>query len=220
MNLPNKLTLLRVILVPFFIIAYMLEFYLAALIIFCVASITDYFDGNIARKRNLVTNFGKIMDPLADKVLVYSALCLFIESNLIKAWMLILILAREFIVAEDCRGIGRARPGSRNERQNQDRASDGGSHIASALSFNFVYNKGRKLGSGQYYRAGRPDNILCIACNDSLFGHRIRNQKQRHIQHVAFQSTEGRKDEDFNHSRRNRIALWTGDKLKRSLFVR
>ena len=99
MNLPNKLTLLRVILVPFFIIAYMLEFYLAALIIFCVASITDYFDGNIARKRNLVTNFGKIMDPLADKVLVYSALCLFIESNLIKAWMLIIILAREFIVA-------------------------------------------------------------------------------------------------------------------------
>lgn len=99
MNLPNKLTMIRVLLVPVFIILYMLEFYPAALFIFCAASITDFFDGKIARDRNLVTNFGKIMDPLADKVLVYSALCLFIESDLIKAWMLILILAREFAVA-------------------------------------------------------------------------------------------------------------------------
>ena len=60
---------------------------------------TDALDGKIARSRNLVTNFGKIMDPLADKILVYSALCLFIESDIIRAWMLILILAREFIVA-------------------------------------------------------------------------------------------------------------------------
>ena len=85
--------------VPFFIAAYMLGYYPAALVIFCAASITDALDGNIARKRGLVTNFGKIMDPLADKILVYSALCLFIESGLIAAWMLILILAREFIVA-------------------------------------------------------------------------------------------------------------------------
>ena len=71
----------------------------AAVIIFCAASLTDAFDGHIARSRGLVTNFGKIMDPLADKILVYSALCLFIESGIIKAWMLILILAREFVVA-------------------------------------------------------------------------------------------------------------------------
>ncbi|MBQ6440715.1 MAG: CDP-diacylglycerol--glycerol-3-phosphate 3-phosphatidyltransferase [Mogibacterium sp.] len=99
MNLPNKLTIVRMIAVPFFIAAYLLGYYPASLIIFICASVTDYFDGKIARSRNLVTNFGKIMDPLADKILVYSALCLFIESDIIKAWMLILILAREFIVA-------------------------------------------------------------------------------------------------------------------------
>ena len=99
MNLANKLTLFRVILVPFFIAAYMMGYYPIALVLFCLASATDALDGSIARKRGLVTNFGKIMDPLADKILVYSALCLFIESGLIKSWMLIIILAREFIVA-------------------------------------------------------------------------------------------------------------------------
>lgn len=85
--------------VPFFIAAYLLGYFPAALVIFIAASLTDALDGKIARSRNLVTNFGKIMDPLADKILVYSALCLFIESDIIRAWMLILILAREFIVA-------------------------------------------------------------------------------------------------------------------------
>ncbi len=99
MNLPNKLTIARMIAVPFFIAAYLLGYAPAAVVIFILASVTDYFDGKIARSQNLVTNFGKIMDPLADKILVYSALCLFIESEIIKAWMLILILAREFIVA-------------------------------------------------------------------------------------------------------------------------
>ena len=99
MNLPNKLTMGRMIAVPFFIAAYIMGYYPAALILFCLASLTDALDGHIARKRGLVTNFGKIMDPLADKILVYSALCLFIESDLIRAWMLIVILAREFIVA-------------------------------------------------------------------------------------------------------------------------
>ena len=99
MNLPNKLTVARVIAVPFFIAAYMLDYYWAALVLFCAASLTDYFDGKIARSQGLVTNFGKIMDPLADKILVYSALCLFIESRLIAAWMLIIILAREFVIA-------------------------------------------------------------------------------------------------------------------------
>ena len=99
MNLPNKLTVGRMIAVPFFIVAYMMGYYPVALVLFCLASATDALDGSIARKRGLVTNFGKIMDPLADKILVYSALCLFIESGLIKSWMLIIILAREFIVA-------------------------------------------------------------------------------------------------------------------------
>lgn len=99
MNLPNKLTIARVVAVPVFVICYMLGWYLAAFILFILASLTDMLDGKIARKYNLVTNFGKIMDPLADKVLVYSAFCLLIEDGLMPAWMLIVILAREFTVA-------------------------------------------------------------------------------------------------------------------------
>lgn len=99
MNLPNKLTLARVFAVPFFIVAYMMQSYWIALVIFILASLTDMLDGKIARARNLITNFGKIMDPLADKVLVYSALCLFIEQDIIAAWMLIIILTREFAIA-------------------------------------------------------------------------------------------------------------------------
>lgn len=99
MNLPNKLTIGRIIAVPFFILAYMTEHFLIAFILFILASLTDMLDGQIARKKNLITNFGKIMDPLADKVLVYSAFCLFVADGTVAAWMLIVILAREFIVA-------------------------------------------------------------------------------------------------------------------------
>ena len=99
MNLPNKLTVGRMIAVPFFIAAYMLEFYIVAFVLFVAASVTDFFDGYLARKHNLVSNFGKIMDPLADKILVYSAFCLMVDDNTIAGWMLIVILAREFVVA-------------------------------------------------------------------------------------------------------------------------
>ena len=99
MNLPNKLTVLRIVLVPVFIALYLTGHYYIATAVFIGASVTDTLDGKIARARGLVTNFGKIMDPLADKILVYSALCLFIETNSIEAWMLIIILAREFVVA-------------------------------------------------------------------------------------------------------------------------
>ncbi len=101
MNLPNKLTLGRVIAVPFFIVAYMLHWYIPSTIIFILASVTDLLDGKIARKYNLITNFGKIMDPLADKILVYSAYCLMLadDKHLISAWAFIIILAREFLVA-------------------------------------------------------------------------------------------------------------------------
>lgn len=98
MNLPNKLTIARVIAVPFFIAAYLLNYYIAAFLIFIGASLTDMLDGKIARKYSLVTNFGKIMDPLADKILVYSAFCLMIPQQ-VPGWMLIIILAREFTVA-------------------------------------------------------------------------------------------------------------------------
>ena len=104
MNLPNKLTLLRVFLIPFFLVCMYVKFpfhYLAALAIFSVASITDALDGKIARSRNLVTNFGKFLDPLADKVLVLAALAVFVEIPDIRigAVPLIIISAREFMVS-------------------------------------------------------------------------------------------------------------------------
>lgn len=103
MNLPNKLTLLRVILVPFFILFFYLDKvpgnYLIAFILFAVASITDALDGHIARKNNLITNFGKFLDPLADKVLVVAALCCFVEKGLMSAIPLIIIVSREFMVS-------------------------------------------------------------------------------------------------------------------------
>ena len=103
MNLANKLTMLRVILIPFFLISlyYFKEGLLSytAVTIFIIASLTDYLDGYIARSRNLVTNFGKFMDPLADKLLVTSALIYFVENGTIAAWIVILIISREFIVS-------------------------------------------------------------------------------------------------------------------------
>lgn len=99
MNLPNKLTVGRIIAVPFFVVLYMMGYNLTAFVIFIVASLTDMLDGKIARKYNLVTNFGKIMDPLADKILVYSAFCLMVANGLVPGWMLIVILAREFAIA-------------------------------------------------------------------------------------------------------------------------
>lgn len=104
MNLPNKLTLLRVCLIPFFLlfVYWKLPFhFLIALVVFAAASITDALDGKIARKRNLVTNFGKFLDPLADKVLVIAALTVFVELPEINmgAVPLIIISAREFMVS-------------------------------------------------------------------------------------------------------------------------
>lgn len=103
MNLPNKLTLMRVIMIPFFIVFLLVPITpydnWIALAIFILASLTDFLDGYIARKYHLVTNFGKFMDPLADKLLVCSALICLIELERIPAWMVILIIAREFIIS-------------------------------------------------------------------------------------------------------------------------
>ena len=101
MNLPNKLTILRIVLVPFFIAAILIPFpfhYLAALAVFGAASLTDMFDGKIARKRGLVTNFGKFCDPLADKILVLSALVCFVQNGLCDAILVIVVLFREFAI--------------------------------------------------------------------------------------------------------------------------
>lgn len=108
MNLPNKLTILRTVLIPFFLVALLCDVNYGgfipygnwiALVIFAVASITDMLDGKIARKYNLVTNFGKFMDPLADKLLVSSAMIAFIELGRIPCWIVIVIIAREFIIS-------------------------------------------------------------------------------------------------------------------------
>ncbi|MCI5857434.1 MAG: CDP-diacylglycerol--glycerol-3-phosphate 3-phosphatidyltransferase [Agathobacter sp.] len=104
MNLPNKLTIFRVILIPFFVFFLMAPYFegygnYIALAIFIIASLTDLFDGKIARKYNLITDFGKFMDPLADKLLVCSALICFIELDLLPAWVVIIIIAREFIIS-------------------------------------------------------------------------------------------------------------------------
>ena len=104
MNLPNKLTVLRVIMVPFFVFFMLTDTGGAAnkwiaLVIFCVASLTDMLDGKIARARNLVTNFGKFMDPLADKLLVCSAMICLITAGQLAAWIVIIIIDREFIIS-------------------------------------------------------------------------------------------------------------------------
>lgn len=103
MNLPNKLTMLRVILIPFFVLFMLVNITgidkWIALAIFIIASLTDLADGKIARKYNLVTNFGKFMDPLADKLLVCSAMIALIELGLIPAWIVIVIIAREFVIS-------------------------------------------------------------------------------------------------------------------------
>lgn len=105
MNLPNKLTILRVIMIPFFVFALMLDggsnqtYRYIAVTIFILASLTDLLDGKIARKYGLVTNFGKFMDPLADKLLVSSALICLIELDQLPAWMVLIIISREFIIS-------------------------------------------------------------------------------------------------------------------------
>ena len=103
MNLPNKLTIVRIIMIPFFVFFLLTDFVAGskwiATVLFCAASITDFVDGHIARKYNLVTNFGKFMDPLADKLLVCSALICLIALDRIPAWIVIVIISREFIIS-------------------------------------------------------------------------------------------------------------------------
>ena len=102
MNLPNKLTLLRIFMIPIFLFFTETEIvpytYILATIIFVVACLTDTLDGYLARKNNLVTNFGKLMDPLADKLLVMSALISLTASQRIPVWITVVILSREFLV--------------------------------------------------------------------------------------------------------------------------
>ena len=104
MNTPNKLTVARMIIVPFLFVFLLTGWggdanrYIS-LALFVVASVTDWFDGYLARKNNLVTNFGKFMDPLADKLLVCSAMICMIELNRLPAWFVIIIIGREFIIS-------------------------------------------------------------------------------------------------------------------------
>ncbi|MFI3116059.1 MAG: CDP-diacylglycerol--glycerol-3-phosphate 3-phosphatidyltransferase [Clostridia bacterium] len=98
MNLPNSITLGRVVAIPFFMYFLYTQNYFVALIIFSIASISDFVDGYLARKMNLVTNFGKFMDPTADKLLVYSAMIIFCEVNLMSSIFVTIIISRDFII--------------------------------------------------------------------------------------------------------------------------
>lgn len=103
MNLPNKLTILRVLMIPVFVVFLLCDKIpynnIIAVVVFTLACITDALDGHIARKNNLISNFGKFMDPLADKLLVCSALLCFVELGQIPAWIAIVIVSREFIIS-------------------------------------------------------------------------------------------------------------------------
>ena len=103
MNTPNKLTLLRIIMIPFFVVFMLVDFgpwsKWAALAIFVVASLTDTLDGYLARRDHLVPNFGKLMDPLADKLLVCSAMICMIELGRLPSWVVIVIIGREFVIS-------------------------------------------------------------------------------------------------------------------------
>lgn len=104
MNLPNKLTLLRVGLVPVYLVLLwasqgMPALAWAALLVFCVAAVTDFFDGQIARKYNLITNFGKFMDPIADKLLTHTAFIMLTAMGRLSVWACIIFIAREFVVS-------------------------------------------------------------------------------------------------------------------------
>ncbi|MBR4030425.1 MAG: CDP-diacylglycerol--glycerol-3-phosphate 3-phosphatidyltransferase [Clostridia bacterium] len=102
MNLPNKLTIFRIILVPFFVAFLLIEFpnnNIVSAILFVIASLTDFLDGYIARKNNLVTDFGKFADPIADKILVISACVCLVEKGVIPAWSVLIIIFREFVIS-------------------------------------------------------------------------------------------------------------------------
>ena len=98
MNLPNKLTMARCVMIPIFMALILKGLYIWALVVFAIASFTDFLDGYLARKYNLVSSFGKIMDPLADKLLAFSALLAFIQLDVVSMWAPIIIIAREFFV--------------------------------------------------------------------------------------------------------------------------
>lgn len=101
MNLANKITMLRILMIPIFMVLMLMEFHYhmeAALAVFLIASLTDKLDGYIARKYNMITDFGKFMDPLADKLLVTGAFVVLIQFGRIEAWIVFVILAREFAV--------------------------------------------------------------------------------------------------------------------------
>ena len=104
MNLPNKLTVLRVLMIPFFVLFMLVNIAGAAdkwiaVALFVAASLTDFLDGHLARKYHLVTNFGKFMDPLADKLLVSAAMICLVEMGRLPAWIVIIIISREFIIS-------------------------------------------------------------------------------------------------------------------------
>lgn len=102
MNIPNILTIIRILFIPVFVVIYYLGFYgwnIVTAILIAIASVTDYLDGAIARKYNLITDFGKLIDPIADKLLVAAALLILLDWGKVSAWVVIILIGREFIIS-------------------------------------------------------------------------------------------------------------------------
>ncbi len=99
MNIPTKLTVLRLLLVPLFMYLLLNNYYLGAFVIFIMAALTDFLDGYLARKWNQITDLGKLLDPLADKILVISALIIFVEMKILPSWSVVIIVSRELFVS-------------------------------------------------------------------------------------------------------------------------
>ena len=161
MNLPNKLTVLRLILVPFFVFFLLMpsipHHFLAAFVIFAAASYTDHLDGKIARKRNMVTDFGKFADPLADKILVFSAIACFIQLGLTSAPVLIITAGN---VRPPCcfeQGKGGCR---KYLRKDKDRQPDDRNSRDNAAS---IHIRTRKVRCHQLF--GSLRRILLVLCN-------------------------------------------------------
>ena len=175
MNLPNKLTLLRVILVPFFLLFLLVDQIplhgLWALLIFAAASVTDALDGHIARSRGLITDFGKFLDPVADKVLVFAALIAFVELGLASSAAVVIMMAREFLVSS-MRMVAASKGrviAARQVRQGQNRCNNGlncGDFTADGV--------GRSCHRYDGFTAGcQQSPHLDLRCHHCLFGCRI-----------------------------------------------
>ena len=166
----NKITVLRIILVPVFMVLLYLGQTYWALAVYIIACVSDFVDGKIARKYNQITDFGKFMDPLADKMLVLAAMCYFVEVGLIPGWVVAVVLLREFGVS-GLRLLAGHRDSRRVVRQDKDRRDHGGSRRSYPCRTAVVPRTGSYRGS----------LLDAHTHHHAVLGHRIFCEKHRRI---------------------------------------